>query len=110
MNEQNTPALAGKNIRTLLVSVLFISIVAGAFVMPAMANPTYGVCMARCYGQHSPDISNPVYWSCHMDCLQHSSPDQVGLDPRPLCCYHPDDGSSPYCIEEGACTMNPTPT
>jgi hypothetical protein len=109
MNNQNTQAGSERNIRTLLVSALFMSILAGAFVMPAMATPTYKVCMAQCYGPHSPDPGNPVYWSCHMDCLQHSSPDQVGLDPRPPCCYYPDDGSRPYCTGEGACTMNPTP-
>jgi hypothetical protein len=37
MNYQNTPALAGKKVRALLVTALLMSIVAGALFVPAMA-------------------------------------------------------------------------
>ena len=103
MSETNIPASSGKNIRTLLVSVLFMSLVAGAFVMPAMAY-TYEVCMERCYGPYLPDISNPVYWSCHMDCQQHSS----GYEPHPSCCTYGPQGE-PHCLGLGKCTMDLMP-
>jgi hypothetical protein len=105
MTETNLPAGSGKNIRTLLVSALFMSIVAGAFVMPAMAISEER-CMDRCWGPHSPDPGNPLYWSCHMDCVQHSSPDLVGPEPLPPCCTYGPLGE-PYCLGLGKCTMDP---
>ena len=107
MNNQNTPAPAGKNIRVLLVSALFMSLVAGAFVMPAMANPMYDVCMAQCNLPNPPFLfpnppNDPGRWLCEENCLQYLFTPYM---PLPCCTYGP--FAEPYCLGFDKCIMNP---
>jgi hypothetical protein len=62
-----TPALAGKNVRALLISALVICLAAGSFALPVMA---------------------------------------AGDNLLP-CCFYLSDGSGPYCLGLGQCSLDP---
>jgi hypothetical protein len=112
MRETNNPAGSGKKIRALLVSALFLSIVAGAFVIPAMANPMYELCMSECFAKHPqgpPDPSGSEMWKCQVECapfyFTNIDPPVIPGSLPPCCTYGP--LGEPYCQGLGKCLMNP---
>ena len=108
MSKTNLPTPAGKNLRVLLVSALFMSIVAGAFVMPAMAFDPWRNCMDSCDIYYPPGLDPLHNDFCKMNCQIHY-PYHRMTDPLPPCGDYPDDGPGPSWRGAGACTMNPIP-